>query len=620
MQLRDGTHRPKEKYAMPEEGALRGYTRIMGSKRFKFGKSTIKDDDMQGVQHTRDRAQAQRVLISNLDSTEQLDAWKRLCQEQSVLDAVNDVPNLDPSFDAKIRTYINTLWHSDNNSNGNSYTDNGNKEKSERDSNGFHINADNFFQKYPIFVQYLAGVLRTGYLYSPKIVLTVPMVCDGIFLMLLGPEIVLNLLGRSYKDGTRIIISGSEDSLMKQIEKFYIQESADGGQCIIAPKEYCIFDTSLTQEDCKSLCFGMPHNDEPVRAHTQTIANNPTYVHASHAVSECTSFEKLYTIAKYLSALIEQKTHMRIDPNMLAQRWNAWVDAEQHGLIEYRKQINKFSDCFNDNVTTLSELIPTNTEQLLKQASTHQNEQYAFQNYINVSSVDLEKYKELLTKLRGLIRRSEAFEEIRSCDLLKQDLEANRRNLVQEQKAKSLLRDWYQVVYMKTMANVADAELIVVGSSKNIFAQITARQQEQQSVLSLNGEITDKLGEMPYMYFGQFCYKARTAIEQWRTCTSNQSAKEKRRCTRKIVYAVSQATQEIDIQQDKKDMCIQTAIAAIIAVISVLIDQFANSENTIPIIAVIAVMWLISMIPEVLPILRWGMQVHSAEKTVVYLG
>lgn len=137
--------------------------------------------------------------------------------------------------------------------------------------------------------------------------------------------------------------------------------------------------------------------------------------------------------------------------------------------------------------------------------------------------------------------------------------------------------------------------------------------------LMLSGSITDILGGMPYHVFACFCYEARTTIAQWRSCSPDTSAREKRLYTKNIAYLVQQASEEISLLDDGKTMLFKNALAGALALISALCDQIWFNGNSVPLWLMVVVAWFISMVPDIWDMVLWLKGTHSTFKTIVFM-
>lgn len=76
---------------------------------------------------------------------------------------------------------------------------------------------------HPEFATTFAGIIRTAYLYCPKIMLTDAQLFDGVFFLALGPRAVNGIVGRSYKDGPAIVVSGRCETLEECLFDFTVK-------------------------------------------------------------------------------------------------------------------------------------------------------------------------------------------------------------------------------------------------------------------------------------------------------------------------------------------------------------------------------------------------------------
>lgn len=192
------------------------------------------------------------TMVTNFDSTEQKHSWEQLLQE-----AQNQEDELASTQSISNTTLpsIEELWL---------------KNRSTR-------TCENLLNAHTSFATHFAGIIRTAYLYCPQIMLSDAEVCDGLFFLALGPNTVNSLLGKSYKDGPSIIISGRYDSFEECLFNFTlstvgaVQEKARKSaeqdshlhtliedcpatpdQYTIRPLEYCTLDCTVSYADTLS--------------------------------------------------------------------------------------------------------------------------------------------------------------------------------------------------------------------------------------------------------------------------------------------------------------------------------------------------------------------------------
>lgn len=131
------------------------------------------------------------TMVTNFDSTEQKHSWERLLQQaQSQEDERSSAQNISSTT----LPSVEELWHT--------------------------RTCESLLNAHTSFATHFAGIIRTAYLYCPQIMLSDAEVCDGLFFLALGPNTVNSLLGKSYKDGPSIIISGRSDSFEECLFNF----------------------------------------------------------------------------------------------------------------------------------------------------------------------------------------------------------------------------------------------------------------------------------------------------------------------------------------------------------------------------------------------------------------
>lgn len=207
-----------------------------------------------------------------------------------------------------------------------------------------------------------------------------------------------------------------------------------------------------------------------------------------------------------------------------------------------------------------------------------------------------------------------------------------------------LLKSWYQFVYQRTLATHLGACLIAVAATPNAYEQIAGRSMADSieeeagifrkmvrsfkhlttanpsSSLTLSGSITKILGGMPYHVFSCFCYEARTTIDNWRNCSPTTPLRTQKLHTRNTAYLIQKASEEVSLLDDAKSMRNKTALAFVLALISVFCDQIWFNDGTVPLWLVVIVTWFVSVVPDFGELFAWIRGVHSSAKTVVFMG
>lgn len=188
------------------------------------------------------------------------------------------------------------------------------------------------------FATHFAGTIRTAYLYCPRIMLTDAQLFDGVFFLALGPRAVNEILGKSYKDGPAIIVSGRKNTLEECLVNFTVRRIADikksstkdlpcageDSQYALRPLEYSALGGKNLRE---SQSLGM--SDDFYVSFTNRL---------NRASKRGSNESKAQVIAEALACTwygFEQSQHKLA---FLAQRWQEWIDAEREGLILYENQ------------------------------------------------------------------------------------------------------------------------------------------------------------------------------------------------------------------------------------------------------------------------------------------
>lgn len=90
-------------------------------------------------------------------------------------------------------------------------------------SNGAVRRYEKMLGEYSEFAKHFAGIIRTAYLYCPRILLPYSQLFDGVFFLALGPNAVNGILGKSYTDSPSIVASGRTPTMEEMLEQFTLQ-------------------------------------------------------------------------------------------------------------------------------------------------------------------------------------------------------------------------------------------------------------------------------------------------------------------------------------------------------------------------------------------------------------
>ena len=564
------------------------------------------------------------TMVTNFDSTEQRRIWKLLLDEAQGAENESAAEQRRPATEFP---NITDLWA----------------------ENRTQHTCDKLLNENVSFATYFAGVIRTAYLYCPQIMLTVPEVCDGLFFLSLGPAKVNAMLGKSYKDGPSILISGQYESFEECLFHFTfatvhaVREdavkkgvvlddtarrcAATDEQYTIRPLEYCVLDASVSHTEALS---------RPSRFYEKLTEQVETWKNGSMRLDDVLK----EAFADFLGVTDDRFA-------CLAKRWREWVDAVSQGTVVYENQRSEEVSARADGrragefrgedfAGIFSKHVEKNTKTLLRHfANTY-------------SGAEADKAKTVLRKIAGMGKRSDAFACIEDA-FPEDDRRSGTGAFVEPEDGRpsfhAMLRDWYQFVYQRTLATYLGACLIAVSASSNSYERIAGMSMADSlkadgdvwhrmrngvrrffgigstsSALMLSGSITEVLGGMPYHVFSCFCYQARTSIRRWRECTPDTPARVQRLCTKNIAYIAQKASEENSLFEDAKGMKAKTVLAAVLSAISALCDQVWFNGNSVPIWIVVVTAWLISMAPDVIELGAWLREIHSTSKTVVFMG
>ena len=555
-------------------------------------------------------------MVTNFDSTEQNRAWRELTDKTN-RDTQNPQSAPLPA--------IENLW---------------------LENRDCHV-CKNLLNEHTSFTAYFAGILRTAYLYCPQIMLTDAEVCDGLFFLTLGPNTVNTLLGKSPKDGPSITISGRADTFEECLFNFTTTtfsnlknaeaQENNANQYTLKPMEYSIFNRFVSEKEVSSQSqdFYIDFNSR-IKAWKNGDAKLPEVL--AHAFASFFGKDDDYFA-------------------FLAQRWQEWLDAVAYGQVCYKKQQgtqNKQSRA-SESGNKASENKPNYDSTFKKQAEMHANilEQYfrnkgsQCQEQKEQTHGDFDEFKMTLNMLKEEPKRSIAFNIIKKCALPKEITETSCLS-----PTKTLLTDWYQFVYQRSLAIHLNAYLVAVSAHENSYERIasqylatsakptphTCENQHKKNILSkiytslkrrftatpspslmLSGSITSILGDMPYHVFSCFCYQSRSAIRAWRDCSPSMPARKQREYTQNMAYLVQQASEEHNLREDGKAIGFKTLLAAILALVSALCDKVWLSSGSFPVWLAVGAAWAISVVPDVRGWIQWGRSTRSSTKTVVFM-
>lgn len=499
------------------------------------------------------------IMLTNFDSEEQLKDWNRVREECQCTQTV------ESGFWLKEPGHISTC------------------EKTLRDN--------------PALVRRFAGIARTAFLYSPKILLTEAELFDGIFFLALGPDMILDLLGQTNRDCPAIVVSGRQRTLEQCLLHFTTDPRSEdhpetgrkGNQPDIGalrPLRYQVLNKTITAEDSKRTAPLIETTLQAEAGRDDTVA---------------------HTIARLYGAVFTgsgQGGGKSADDSFrfLGQRWQEWIDAERQGRIEYESQADRphhsEGKSFYDSFLPISR---ANSDRLRQWCCGRGEDEAAADTFLKT-----------LDNIKGENRRSQAFALIDESALPVEgqgghdSMGCDRRTL----------KDWYQFVYRAAMADFLGCHLMAVQTEPNSYERYAGGNGSEAS-LFLSGTITRLLAEMPNPRFVGFCYDSRTAIGQWRDCNPGDPAGRQKKCIRNLAYCVQQAAHQFDRQHENMKILKQFLATLAIALVSVYFDNVILS-GPIPIALILFAGWLIEVFPEMLTMLDWLRDQRSTSQTIVF--
>ena len=449
-------------------------------------------------------------------------------------------------------------------------------------------------QQHPEFLERFAGILRTAFLYSPHVLVTDAELFDGVYFLAFGPDVVLDLLGQNGYETPFLTVSGRQPTLEQCLLRFttvpldHQHQLSAGEETITLPEigtlrplQYQVLQKTITSEE------------------SQRFVPQARAVLSEHA-------EDNWSIAHRIACLYS--AYCQQDPSegtcqLLAQRWQEWIDAERKGLIRYEQQrsqtesnsgiVRSFNDAF---LPVVSE----NADCLRSWCSTSK-----------ANEAEKTAFRDVLDKISREPRRSKAFALIKHSALPLGTTDCNRTMECDQQ----TLVDWYQFVYRLAMADYLGCCLMAVQSKPNSYERYAGRTGGRS--LMLSGKVTELLGQMPSGCFVQFCYQSRDAIQQWRNCRPNAPDSDQQQHIRNIAYCVQKFASQLDRKQDKFKIIKQFIATLIIASISVFCDKIIFSSS-ISIIVILTGAWFIEVFPELLTMMEWMHDQHTATQTMVF--
>jgi hypothetical protein len=481
---------------------------------------------------------------------------------------------------------------------------------------------------HPEFVRHFAGILRTAYMYCPRIVLTDTQLFDGIFFLALGPKMITDILGTSYKDKPAIVISGREDSLEDSLV-------ACMSKCINEGKETPLRTVRSFQNSTLDAFISEGKSSE-FTDHC-AVAFTRDLLQASDGHRKADVIAEAYATILNMGGVDEHtrkganSKDANDDPSflsrdhprrLLGQRWQEWLNAENQGLIVYENQNSSTAETHvqDDEFDKTLKLYGPQYAKILRDKYaavmeqkrseipeskiTPANESSTFGNQFNP------QLQPAIAYLSRMTRRTAAFAYIDNKVALPSDGSRN-QHITRE-----ILRDWYQFIYMKTMARHLGVYLMAVNVPDNSFVQI-AGQHSQDTSMTLAGKITDTLGEMPFIRFTSFRYECRSAIRRWQECSPSTPKRERKFRTKTISYLIEQASKERDLASDAKNVLKGTVIAALIALLTALADNIWVNGST-PIWLIVCIAWVLAIIPNIIDAAQWVMGVESSKQTVAF--
>lgn len=422
----------------------------------------------------------------------------------------------------------------------------------------------NLLKQAPLLRNEFAGVLRTAWLYDSRLCLTHAELFDGVFFTAFGPRQVLDFLGTTATDTPPLLILGPEASLQESLVKFHI----DKNMCI-GGKHHSLFDSGSFTESHQNLV----HNQARLNTTDTTPEQLTHMIESAYAFPE----DSLW---------------------LVGQRWSEWLDAEQQGLIEYRK--------FGDHKD-----LGSFEEQLEKSALPYKD---VFQKWTSISDAS---YREIVTTAI----RSEAVDSV-----IPHLQEVTAASVTEETSASLIQKciSFYAFVYQLALANQHGTDWITVKETGNLFSQFLASQStgrrssridDHHNLSKLGGEATEILGKMPTPVFLATCYKAEDAITRWRK-RSGSSRRELASSTKDINFALQQASEPYDRQSGLRQLKFGAILTVLLAVASVWLDN-VNDIGINGFLLVPVLSFIITVLPDAIEMIKQWWSYSKSVKTVM---
>lgn len=541
------------------------------------------------------------AMVSNFDSTQQLQEWKAVFEKLHDLDERPLANEISTRIKSDGYSY---LWH---------------KQKSRGA-------CETLLGEIPELAAHMSGVLRTAYLYCPKLLLTAAELFDGIFFLALGPKTVLSMLGQTHTDAPTIIVSGRQSSLeeclvhftVSTIENVRLQQhvsaagksdripqqnpncnDVDPDMLTLRPLRYSILNRELSADYV--LCGDTDHYHQ----FTERM-RHATQMHEPRARIIAEAFENLLPC--------ENSDHTNY--LFLGERWQEWIDAEREGLVKYEDQTRR--KVSNGSGHGLFDA----TFAVIAKTNVHVVQEWLDSEHPDDNNQKME-FLHVLHQISSDTSRSRAFQIITRMQYCSQGFKGDNAFCLTRQS----LINWYQFVYQNSMATYLGAYLIGIDIPENSYQQIvvrtsgSAKQKETaeyvQSSLSFSGEVTARLGEMPYAQFSEFCYRSRDAVKRWRKCKPTDSLTKQRKCAHDISYCIQQESEQRDRTDERMAVVQSLVIAVALALISVLLDNFVFTHG-FPVVGIVLVAWIIAIAPNVIDACSWWLSDRTSSKSIVF--
>lgn len=420
---------------------------------------------------------------------------------------------------------------------------------------------------------YFAGVLRTAYLYNKNICLTDAELLDGILFQAFGPTATHQLLGLSFRDKPVFTVHGRGRTLRESLMKFVIGGlyGKDGNE-LEKPTNFSVLRCSR---------FNQRHVPETSESHLPPLCEP-----LSVLVREANVSDAIRILASACNIPVSALS-------LLKHRWQSWIDAERKGWIIYRQC------AFNKEAAATANTLALSNLDLQYSFAPFRSALY---NWDEITKNDIIRIDTYLKNPR----RSEVLQDIYR-DTDPTDLHHRK-----------VLSDIYKFAYQRALADQHKTDWITIRGTSNIFVHHLAtisstipsrwvskinKRGVQESKLDekqqlsthkhsnnhaenhlqftlLSSKATEILGQMPAVTFTNVCYDNRELIDGWRNCDRWDNRRLALQAVKNVDYAINKASEQDNPWQNHIRAALSASVVAISAIIGWSIGAFMPAVDT----------------------------------------